>query len=164
MLKNLLRTLLIAVVVSSIPYQIAQAKNNKLYYDYSTRDGIECYKVEESVFLINEKAEVLKDKLIAEKRLTEIVHQIRETKFDDIVKRSKRVLIFATEKPVIGEYKPVERTVYVTNQRQWSDDKVVELSQKIANPYKLVNIRKENVPISEKENIVVFIATLQREL
>lgn len=165
MFKNLLRILVIAMVVLSVPYEMAQAKENKNTYDYSIRDGIECFKIEESTFLQNEKAEIIKEKLIAEKRLTEIVHQIRETKFEGRVKRSKTVLLFATEKPnTLGKYKPVEVVNYVTNQRKWLDDTVVKLSQKIPNPYRLVDVQKKDVPVGEKEKIIVFVANLQREL
>lgn len=164
MLKNLLRTLVIAMVMLSMPYQPAQANEKKATFDYSVNNGIECYKVEDSAVLINEHAQKLKEKLIAEKRLTEMVTQIREIKFDERVKRSKTVLLIATEKPETGEYKPVEKVVYVTNQRNWFDDMVVKLSLDSQKPYQLVNTQKKNVPVGEKEEIIVFRAILQREL
>ena len=164
MLKNLLRTLLIATVLFSMPYQLAQAKERMATFDYSVYDGIECYKIEESVVLINEQGKLLKEKLVSEKRLTEMVTQIREMKFDGRVKRSKTVLLFATEKPIAGGYKPVEKVVYATNERSWLDDMVVNLSLETQKPYQLVNSQKKNVPVGEKKEVVIFVATLQREL
>lgn len=164
MLKNLLRILVIAIVMLSMPYSLAQAKEEKITFDYSVYNGIECYKIEESTVLINEQAQQLKEKLIAEKRLTKMVHQIREMRFDERVKKSKTVLLFATEKPETGEYKPVEAVVYATNERDWFDDMVVSLSLEIQKPYQLVDTQKKNVPVGEKKEIIVFVATLQREL
>lgn len=164
MLKNLLRILVIATVLFSMPYQLVQAKENKATFDYSFRDGIECYKIEDSALLINEQGQQIKEKLISEKRLTEMVTQIREMKFDGRVKRSKKVLLIATEKPMAGEYKPVEKVVYATNERSWLDNMVVNLSLKTQKPYQLVSSQKKNVPVGEKKEAIIFVAILQREL
>lgn len=142
MFKSLLRKIVLAFMVGvmalSIPaYAEMVDEDSHIMHVESGNTG--CFKVQENNITLNKDMYKLKNELISENKLKDVVTQIDEIG----EKRSKTVYMFSSLKKLDDTYVPTESIIYSTDNKQWFDETVENLTKEIKNPYILKDVSEE---------------------
>lgn len=157
MFKNLLRkviaTSMLLLMVTITSYAEELDEQDDIIHVVS--GSVQCFKVEENTITLSQDMNKIKNELLSENKLQDVVTQIEEVNGE----RKKTVYIFASVETLDNTYIPSESIIYTTDNKMWFDETVASLTKEIKNPYMLKDVFEE-YPVGKP---IIHQAVFQRD-